>query len=83
MSLILRPLSWGPIPISPKRWRFFVIGSGIGDSGTCGEKELREVAERRRKIGVKLKFSGLEQGALLARVRRGSCAAWKNAFFPN
>ena len=38
----------------------FVFNSGIGDSGICGEKKVREVTERLRKIGVKLKFNGLK-----------------------
>lgn len=37
-----------------------VIGSGINDIDASGEEKIREVAERLRKVGVRLVFSGLK-----------------------
>jgi MFS superfamily sulfate permease-like transporter len=44
----------------PKARTILIIGSGINDIDASGEEKIREVAERLRKIGVQLAFSGLK-----------------------
>jgi MFS superfamily sulfate permease-like transporter len=44
----------------PKAKTILVIGSGINEIDASGEEKIREVAERLRKVGVKLVFSGLK-----------------------
>ncbi len=68
----------------PKATAILVVGSGINDIDASGEEKIREVAERLRKVGVKLMFSGLkhqvrrlfEQGGLIEQLGR-------DAFFPD
>jgi MFS superfamily sulfate permease-like transporter len=44
----------------PKAAYILVIGSGINDIDASGEEKIREVAQRLRKVGVRLVFSGLK-----------------------
>jgi MFS superfamily sulfate permease-like transporter len=44
----------------PKATAILVVGSGINDIDASGEEKIREVADRLRKVGVKLMFSGLK-----------------------
>jgi len=45
----------------PKAKAILVVGSGINDIDSSGEEKVREVAERLKKLGVQLTFSGLKQ----------------------
>jgi MFS superfamily sulfate permease-like transporter len=68
----------------PEARVILVIGSGINEIDASGEEKIREVADRLRKVGVRLAFSGLkhqvrsvlERGGLLAQLGR-------EAFFPD
>jgi MFS superfamily sulfate permease-like transporter len=68
----------------PKAMAILVVGSGINDIDASGEEKIREVAERLRKVGVKLMFSGLkhqvrsllERGGVIEQLGR-------DAFFPD
>lgn len=44
----------------PRAKTILVIGSGINDIDASGEEKIREVADRLKKVGVKLVFSGLK-----------------------
>jgi MFS superfamily sulfate permease-like transporter len=44
----------------PKAMAILVVGSGINDIDASGEEKIREVAERLRRLGVRLMFSGLK-----------------------
>jgi sulfate permease, SulP family len=44
----------------PEARTILVIGSGINDIDASGEEKIREVAERLKKVGVRLAFSGLK-----------------------
>lgn len=44
----------------PKAHSILIIGSGINDIDASGEEKIREVADRLRKVGVRLVFSGLK-----------------------
>ena len=44
----------------PRATAILVVGSGINDIDASGEEKIREVADRLRKVGVKLMFSGIK-----------------------
>jgi MFS superfamily sulfate permease-like transporter len=44
----------------PKATAILVVGSGINDIDASGEEKISEVADRLRKVGVRLMFSGLK-----------------------
>ena len=44
----------------PQAMAILVVGSGINDIDASGEEKILEVAERLRKVGVRLMFSGLK-----------------------
>jgi MFS superfamily sulfate permease-like transporter len=68
----------------PDAKAILVVGSGINDIDASGEEKILEVAERLRKVGVTLMFSGLkhqvrrllERGGVLEQLGR-------KAFFPD
>jgi MFS superfamily sulfate permease-like transporter len=68
----------------PEAKAILVVGSGINDIDASGEEKILEVAERLRKVGVTLMFSGLkhqvrrllERGGVIEQLGR-------NAFLPD
>ena len=44
----------------PKAHSILIIGSGINEIDASGEEKIREVAQRLRKVGVRLVFSGIK-----------------------
>ncbi|MDJ0738636.1 MAG: SulP family inorganic anion transporter [Gammaproteobacteria bacterium] len=57
----------------PKAKAILVIGSGINDIDASGEEKIREVAERLRKVGVRLMFSGLKHQVRRILQKGGVC----------
>jgi len=68
----------------PEAKAILVVGSGINDIDASGEEKILEVAQRLRKVGVTLMFSGLkhqvrrllERGGVIEQLGR-------NTFFPD
>lgn len=68
----------------PQAMAILVVGSGINDIDASGEEKIREVAERLRKVGVKLMFSGLKHQVRHLLERGGVIEQLgKDAFFPD
>jgi MFS superfamily sulfate permease-like transporter len=55
----------------PKAKAILVVGSGINEIDASGEEKVREVAERLRKVGVTLMFSGLKHQVMQVLERAG------------
>ena len=68
----------------PKARTILVIGSGINEIDASGEEKIREVAERLKKVGVKLVFSGLKHQVRSILQKGGVCEdLGRDAFYPD
>ena len=68
----------------PKAMTILVVGSGINGIDASGVEKILEVAERLRKVGVKLMFSGLKHQVRSVLERGGVIEQLgREAFFPD
>jgi len=68
----------------PEAKAILVVGSGINDIDASGEEKILEVAQRLRKVGVTLMFSGLKHQVRRLLERGGVIEQLGgNAFFPD
>jgi MFS superfamily sulfate permease-like transporter len=68
----------------PKAMTILVVGSGINHIDASGVEKILEVAERLRKVGVKLAFSGLKHQVRSLLERSGVIdQLGRDAFFPD
>lgn len=65
----------------PKATTILIIGSGINEIDASGEEKIEELAERLRKLGVNLVFSGLKHQVRSALERSGLTKALGDSAF--